>query len=205
MQNYQPLNALPLDIQRDWLAQLRPATPTTQGVFRLVAIRRTTPKSFEEQRVIVMVVDENGFPIPNIAVAFAYSTASNFALAPDFLWTPPSPQKALIVPTQGSGQIDQIQGSGVNAGEPGGITAYILTPEYSSDVVTGVGMLADHTGLHLTFQLRRNRVRPIMERLEELEARTDTTELATSDLKNQLEALKNRLTAIESRFISAKG
>jgi len=176
MQQYQPLKALPSDIQRDWLAQLRPATPTDKGVFRLVGIRRTAPKSFEEQRVVVLVVDENGFPMPNIPVAFAYSTANDYGLSADFLWTPPSPHKALIVATQGSGQIDQVQGSVVKTGQAGGITAYILTPEYASDVVTGAGMLADHTGLHLTFQLRRDGVRPIMERLEELEARVDALE-----------------------------
>jgi hypothetical protein len=75
------------------------------------------------------------------------------------------------VPTAGSGQIDQIQGSVVKQGQPGGITVYLLEPEYSSDVVTGAGMLADHTGLHLTFQLRRNGVVPLMDRLASMEAR----------------------------------
>jgi len=173
MQNYQPLTALPSDIQRDWLAQLRQAAPTAKGVFRLVAIRRTAPKTYEEQRITVLIVDENGFPIPSVPIAFAYSTANFYALSPDFLWTPPSPQHAFIVPTQGSGQIDHVQGSSVRSGQSGGVTVYVLTPDYSSDVVTGAGMLADHTGLHLTFQLRRDRVRPIMERLEELEARMD--------------------------------
>lgn len=168
LQNYQPLTLLPADIQRDWQAQLRQAVPTANGVFRLVAARRTPPKSFEEQRVIVLVIDENGFPIPNIPVAFAYSTANFYPIAPDFSWTPPS-QNAFVVPTQGSGQIDQIQGSGVRQGQPGGITAFILHPEFSSDYVSGAGMLADHTGLHLTFQLRRIGVRPMAERLQALE------------------------------------
>jgi hypothetical protein len=51
-----------------------------------------------------------------------------------------------------------------------------LEPEYSSDVVTGMGMLADHTGIHLTFQLRRNGVVPLMDRLESLEARVAALE-----------------------------
>jgi hypothetical protein len=75
------------------------------------------------------------------------------------------------VPTQGSGQIDQIQGSVVREGEPGGVTVYVLEPEYASDYVTGAGMLPDHTGLHLTFQLRRQGVKPLTERLAEIEAR----------------------------------
>lgn len=168
LQNYQPLTALPQDIQRDWQAQLRQAVPTANGVFRLVAARRTPPKSFEEQRVIVLVIDENGFPIPNVPVAFAYSTANFYPIPPDFSWTPPM-QTAFVVATQGSGQIDQIQGSGVRQGQPGGITAFVLHPEFSSDYVSGAGMLADHTGLHLTFQLRRNGIKPITERLRALE------------------------------------
>ena len=171
MIDYKPINVLPQDIQQDWRAQLQKAQPTEKGVFRLVNIRRTESGSFEEQRVIVLVVDENGFPIPNVKVAFSFSTAGAYMLSQDFLWTPPAPQKAFIVPTQGSGQIDQIQGSGVKDGEAGGITVYILEPEYSSDYVSGAGMLADHTGLHLTFQLQRPGITPLNKRLADIEAR----------------------------------
>jgi len=176
MMDYEPLNVLPVDVQQDWMATLQKATPTDKGVFRLVAVRRGKAKSFEEQRVIVQVVDENGFPIPNVPVAFSYSTADQYTLSPDFLWSPPPPSRAFIVPTAGSGQIDQIQGGGVKKGEPGGITVYIFEPEYSSDVVTGAGMLADHTGLHLTYQLRRTGVTPLMDRLASLEARVAALE-----------------------------
>jgi hypothetical protein len=176
MFTYEPLTVLPQDIQSDWGAQLRPATPTTEGVFRLVSVRRTEPRSFEEQRVIVLVVDENGFPIPNVRVAFSFSTAEPYTVGGDFLWSPPAPQRAFIVPTQGSGQIDQVQGSAVKQGEPGGITVYIFEPNYASDVVSGAGMLADHTGLHLTFQLRRTGVLPLEERLANIEARLDALE-----------------------------
>jgi hypothetical protein len=154
----------------------RQVSQQAQGHFYLVNIRRTRPKGFEEQRVIALVVDENGFPMPNVRVAFSYSTADQYVVTPDFLWTPPSPPRAFIVPTAGSGQIDQIQGSGVKQGEPGGITVYLFEPEYSSDVVTGLGMLADHTGLHLTFQLRRNGVVPLMDRIASLEARVAALE-----------------------------
>jgi hypothetical protein len=34
------------------------------------------------------------------------------------------------------------------------MTVCVLDPAHSSDVVTGAGALADHTGLYLTFQLR---------------------------------------------------
>ena len=171
MLDYKPLIVLPDDIQREWRAGLQPATPTAKGAFRLVNARRTEPGSFEEQRVIVLVVDENGLPMPNVKVAFSFSTANSYTLSQDFLWAPPLPHKAFVVPTQGSGQIDQIQGSAVKDGEAGGITVYILEPEYASDVVTGAGMLADHTGLHLIFQLQRTGVKPLSERLADIEAR----------------------------------
>jgi len=117
-----------------------------------------------------LVLDENGSPIPGIRVAFSYSTADFYVITPGFLWTPPPPQRAFIVPTLGSGQIDQVQGSSVKQSEAGGITVYVFEPEYSSDVVSGAGMLADHTGLHLTFQLRRTGVRSVNDRLSALEA-----------------------------------
>jgi hypothetical protein len=177
MLNYQPMNVLPLDIQFDWMAALqRQVSPQAQGHFYLVNARRTKPKTFEDQRIIALVVDENGFPMPNVRVAFSYSTADQYVLTPDFTWSPPPPARAFIVPTAGSGQIDQIQGGGVKQGQPGGVTVYLLEPEYSSDVVTGMGMLADHTGIHLTFQLRRNGVVPLMDRLESLEARVSALE-----------------------------
>jgi hypothetical protein len=176
MIKYEPLNVLPPDIQQDWMAQLQKATPTEKGVFRLVNVRRTAPKTFEEQRVIVLVVDENGFPIPNVKVAFSYSTAESYTLTPDFLWTPPPPQKAFIVPTQGSGQIDQIQGGAIISGRGGGVTVYTLEPLYSCDVVAGVGMLADHTGLHLTYQLLRTGITPLLDRLVNIEARLTALE-----------------------------
>lgn len=177
--DYQPLTVLPQEIQRDWLAQLHRANPTPNGCFRLVAARSTTGNSFEGQRVTVLVIDENGFPIPGVKVAFSFSTAEYYTLTPGFLWTPPPPRQAFIVPTQGSGQIDQIQNDPVKQGQPGGITVYVLEPEFSSDYVSGAGMLADHTGLHLTFQLRRTGVKPLMEVVADLERRVSELEAAT--------------------------
>jgi|GEM_PF-1196716 len=176
MLNYEQLDVLPQDFQDEWQASLEKATPTEKGVFRLVNIRRTEPRSFEEQRIIVLVIDENGFPLPNVNVAFSFSTAKQYALTGSFLWSPPAPQQAFIVPTQGGGQIDQVQGSAVKEGEPGGITVYILEPEFSSDIVRGMGMLPDHTGVHLTFQLQRTGVLPLNERLAALESRMETLE-----------------------------
>ncbi len=171
MYDYKPLMLLPEDIQHDWGAELHSATPTEKGVFRLVAIRRTAAKTFEEQRIVVLVIDENGLAVPNVRVAFSYSTADRFLVSQDFLWVPPHPHLAFVVPTHGSGEIDQVQSSVVPEGGPGGVTVYLLEPEYSSDFVTGCGMLKDHTGLHLTFQLRRTGVKPLLERLQEIEAR----------------------------------
>jgi len=64
MQNYQPLTVLPMDIQQEWMAGLqRQVGPQALGHFYLVGMRRTKAKSFEEQRVVTLVVDENGFPM----------------------------------------------------------------------------------------------------------------------------------------------
>jgi len=176
LQKREPLINLPPDIQKDWRAQLLPATPTDQGAFRLIGIRRTKPTTFEEQRIIVLVVDENGIPIPGVTIAFAYSTATPYVVGEDFKWNPPPPRRADRVPTRGSGEIEHIQGEAVKEGEPGGVTVCVLEPEYSSDVVTGAGMLADHTGLYMIFQLRRTGVKPLLERLAELEARLEALE-----------------------------
>lgn len=177
MIEYDELIVLPARIQQLWQARLQKADPTEAGLFRLVAIRETKPHSFEESRIIVSVVDENGFPLAGVRVAFAYSTANSYILGENFSWIPPSPQRAFIVATDGSGQIDQIQGDTVKPGEPGGVSVFIFEPElYSSDVISGAGMLADHTGLALTFQLRRTGKKSIYERLEDLEARTTAIE-----------------------------
>lgn len=177
MKNYQPTNTLPVDIQQDFLAALyRNISPQAQGHFYLVDIRRSGAKDYQSQRITVNVVDENGFPLPNVRVAFAYSTADQYILTPDFLWTPPFPPKAFVVPTGGSGQIDQIQGSVIKAGEPGGVTVYCLEPEFSSDTVSGMGMLADHVGVILTFQLRRNGVVSLRDEIEQLKARVGVLE-----------------------------
>lgn len=176
MNTHTPLTVLPNDLQADFGAVVYSALPTGAGVYRLVGARRTAGNSFEGQRITVLVVDENGAPMPGVPVAFSYSTAEKYTLTPDFAWQPPTPQRAFITRTQGSGQADQIQGDVVKANEPGGVTVFILTPEFSSDFVTGAGMLADHTGLHLTFQLRRAGVIPAADRLSALEAWVTTFE-----------------------------
>jgi hypothetical protein len=167
----EPIINLPVEIQQKWLAELQPATPTDQGAFRLIGIRPTKPTTWMEQRIIVLVVDENGISIPGVTVAFAYSTASPYVVGPEFKWAPPSPRRADIFLTRGSGEIEHIQGSVVQDGQPGGVTVCILEPEYSSDVVTGAGMLNDHTGLYMVYQLRRSGVEPTEDRLAALEAR----------------------------------
>lgn len=171
MNSYEPLTVLPVDLQADFGAEVFSATPTTEGAYRLVAARRTQGNSFEGQRITVLVVDENGVAMPGVPVAFSYSTADRYTLTADFRWQPPGPHKAFIVRTGGGGEIDQIQGDVIKQGQSGGITVYILSPEFSSDVVTGAGQLADHSGLHLTYQLRQTGVSPLADRLDNFEAR----------------------------------
>lgn len=176
MTDYNPLVVLPVDLQADFGAELFSATPTTSGVYRLVAARRTQGSGYQGQRITVLVVDENGQALAGVPVAFSYSTADKYTLTSDFAWQPPGPHRAFIARTDGGGQIDQIQGSPVKQGGAGGVTVYILDPAHSSDVVTGAGMLADHSGLVLTYQLRRTNVTPLAERLSGIEARLDKLE-----------------------------
>jgi len=171
MEAYSPLMVLPTEFQTEWQAQLHAASPNDNGSFRLVKIRSTKPKTYEEQRIIVLVLDENGFPMPGVKVAFSYSTANQYEVGSDFTWVPPQPFRADIWPTGGGGQIEEIQGSAIIKGQPGGMTVYIVEPQYSSDYITGAGMLADHTGMHMTFQLRRTGVVPLADRLNSIEAR----------------------------------
>ena len=169
--NLQPLVVLPVDLQNDFGAEVFSATPTVGGVYRLVAARRTKPKDFESQRITVRVVDENGQALEGVPVAFSYSTADKYTLTADFQWQPPGPHRAFLVRTGSAGSIDQIQGDVIKDGQPGGVTVYILDPALSSDIVTGAGMLADHSGLYLVFARYRTGVVPLAERLLGIEAR----------------------------------
>lgn len=116
MTDYTPLTVLPNDIQNDFGAELFSATPTTKGVYRLVAAHRTQGSGYQGQRITVLVVDENGQALAGVPVAFAYSTADKYTLTSDFQWQPPGPHKAFIARTGGDGTIDQIQGSPVKQG-----------------------------------------------------------------------------------------
>lgn len=190
---------LPLDIRRDWSASVVEAEPNEHGVIRLVGARRTRPKSFEEQRVIVRLIDENGFPVPDQPVVFAYTTGDDIEFPDGMLWVPPPPFKALVVPTGTSGQIDQIQGSVVKEGQPGGITVYILDPKIPSDAVVGAGMLPDHTGLCLTFQRYLKGVLTLQERLGAIDAWISNFESGHRSIVTQIDEIKKRLAALEAK------
>lgn len=180
MRQYQDLSMLPMEIQRDWRAELHKAVPTERGVIRLVDVRRTEPGGYEEGRIGVLVVDESGFPIPGVKVAFSFSTAKHYTLEDTWLWVPPSPRRAFIGITSGAGQTDMILGAEgvVKAGEAGGVTVYCLEPIYSCDCVTGLGMLANHEALSLTFQLQRRGHVGLDLQMTRIEARLDKLEAA---------------------------
>jgi hypothetical protein len=166
---------LPEEIQTLWMASLvsQPSN-LSAGHWYLTDVRKTIPHTFEEQRIIVKLKDENGFPVDNVPVAFSFSTAPQFIITPGFTWYPPA--RAFVTPTNGAGTCDQIQGSAVKEGEPGGISVCVVQKEHSSDILNGAGMLNDHTGLCLTFQLKRIGVKSIQERLSELENRVTALE-----------------------------
>ena len=155
------------------LASAVPAS--AQGVVSLT-IDELQFDQFPQSQALVTVRNENGVPIPGVTIAFAYTTATPYIVGEDFQWNPPAPRRADIVPTRGGGEIEHVQGSVVEKGEPGGVTVYVFEPEYSSDFVTGAGALADHTGLYMVFQLRRTGVEPLSERLAKLEARIQALE-----------------------------
>lgn len=176
MKTYEPLTHVPFDIVEDFGSELFRGYPIEAGIFRLVDIHRTEAAGFQGQRITVTVVDENGFPVPNVTVIFSYSTGDKFLPPSNAEWLPPTPWRGLVVRTQGSGMIDQIQGDVIKEGQAGGVTVYIMEPQYSSDVVAGCGMLSDHTGLALTFQLQRTGIRPIGDVLADLEVRVTALE-----------------------------
>lgn len=188
MYGYQELQVLPVEFQQIWRARLEKASPTKLGVFRLVGIRRTEPKSWEDGRIIVRVINEDEVPLAGVAVAFAYSTGPDqVLLSEDFLWVPPrEPSNAHIVRTRGGGEIEEIQHDVVKAGQAGGVTVYALHPLYSSDVVVGAGMLSDHSGMHLTFQLQRAGVRSVREIVDDLERRLIALEKGRDSLVQNL-------------------
>lgn len=170
------LRVLPTEIQHSWRADLIKAEPTEKGVWRLVDIWPTKPGSGQEQRLIVQTIDESGYPIANIKVAFSFSTADYYPITNEYLWSPPHPRRAFVVNTKGSGTIEHIQNDPVKDRQPGGVTCYLLTPEFSSDIVTGLGMLANHTGLHLVYQLRRPGHLPLRSYVSLLEKRIEKLE-----------------------------
>jgi len=180
LRSYEPLTVLPQNIQFDFLAQLHQAYATEGGLFNLVEAKTTPGQSSLGQRINVLVLDENNQPIPGAQVAFAFDTAPRFTLTTDFQWVPPYPHQAVVVATNGGGQCDLVLGAEgvIKSGEPGGVTVYLLEPEYASDAISGCGMLADHTGMFLTFQLRREGVLPLEERLATMEERIATLESA---------------------------
>jgi hypothetical protein len=152
--NYEPLNDLPVKIQQDFGAALQRNTQTAQHWY-LVEAHETEPQTWQEGKIIVHFIFDDGLPASSVDAAFHYSTCPfSYTVGPAFKWNPPTPHKAHVVPTNGGGEIEEVQGSVIQAGGTGGMTVCVLDPAHSSDVVTGAGALADHTGLYLTFQLR---------------------------------------------------
>lgn len=196
-----PMRFLPSDVQTDWSASLHQAPPTKIGAYHVVetwgddnlsGVRRLT-SGYENQRVRVQVLDENEQPVRGVEVAFHFSTCQDrFILTGDFLWTPPVPHRAFRVRTDGEGVAEQIQFDMVKAGQAGGITVYVLDPKRSSDFVQGLGMLADHTGIEITFQRQDVNAVPLDERLARLEK-------IVVDLEAEMSEISSRLLRLESK------
>lgn len=173
---YDELQILPLDLRRDFGAHLHKAQPTGHGAVRLVGATRTTSGALS-QRITVQVLGPEAQPAPGIDVGFFFSSGRTWLPSEDFAWSPPHPWVGDVFATKGSGEIDHIQGSAIKQGQRGGITVSVLHPLFSSDVITGAGMLADHTGLFLTYMViptgyipLREQVARLTERLKQLES-----------------------------------
>jgi len=184
MKQFTPINVLPQEVQRDFRAYLWIADDQGQppeGEYKLVDIRETPGNGYRGQRITVLVVDENGEAIPNVNVAFSYSTAPFITLSNDFKWSPAYDLfNAFVAQTGGSGEIDMVLGADgvVKDGQRGGVAVWVFEPEYPSDVIYGLGMKPDHTGVYCIFQLRRKGIKPALEELEELRNRVDALEAA---------------------------
>lgn len=174
-----PLQSIPADVFNMYPGlELYPAEPTQHGQFHLTDVRPTFGAGFEGQRLKVLVVDENGFPIPNIKVAWSFSTADVLFVDGSFQWFPPFPRRAVVTHTSGGGETDLVLGAEgiIKQGEQGGVSVFVFEPNYSSVVIRGAGMTKEHGGLHFTFQLRRRGVMPLGERLAVIEARLRAVE-----------------------------
>lgn len=197
----QPLMILPEDIERDFGSYLdRKGIPAAvKGHFALVAAKRTEGGSALGQRITVLVIDEEGDPMPSAPVAFGFSTAGRFWLRSEFLWAPTWGRNALIVSTRGSGEIDLVLGRQgvIEKGGAGGVTVYVFDPEYSSDAVIGAGMLPDHTGLYLTFQRQPKGYKSKEDAIDELRASVEEIMQRIDAQQAQIDALEQGLHRVE--------
>lgn len=164
---------IPMDIQQDFGVSLVEAEPTEFGKFEFVEIERTEPGSWEEGRIIVEVAEANDLAV-RTEVCFAFSTAPRVFFGPEYQWRPPI-TKADRFKTR-LGEIEHIQHSTISPGQSGGVTVVVVHPLYSSDYLTGCGMLEDHTGLRIKFRLVRPGELSYRQEIEDLKRRVAALE-----------------------------
>jgi len=187
----QPLVEMPDDINADYGAEIVEPVANEYGRFRVLHVARTAPKGWQGQRIVVLVLDQNYRPIPLMPVAFAWDTYKERYSLDGFKWTPPGAgpehkRVAFIEPTQGSGQIDVIQGSGIEKGGKGGTRVWVHHPLLPSAYVDGAGMLADHSGMFIVFVAELVGVLPLEKRLEIIELRLNNMQkLLTEFMQGQ--------------------
>lgn len=169
---------IPIDLINDFGVWIDQAEPTDLGANHVIDIRRSEA-GHDDRRIVVYLIDENGMARSGVPIVFYWDTIKDtYQLTSDvkWLWNPQErnlPRKGLLTRTDGSGKAELILGPEgvVKAGESGGVTCYPLEPEYSPDIVHGLGMMPNHQGLRVTYQLQRVGVLPLDERLEAIEAR----------------------------------
>lgn len=174
---------IPPSIRATYGAFVIPAQPTALGCFRLTRLESLQAGGSRDARLVFRLVDENGKPLANHLLFAAYSTGPDsvpyFDDVPDRLAEPPTlllfqahgNLAGDLQLTEGDGETEVIGSGGlvVKAGGRGGVSAYVPSPYYSSDLVVGLGMTASHQGLYVEFTLDYAGVEPLTERVAALE------------------------------------
>jgi hypothetical protein len=191
---YPAIKSLPRWICEDIGASLKKEEPISEGVYRLVKVGKCRPG--EDRRIKVNVLNEEGYPEPGVMVVFAFTTGRDtipFHLTAG--WQPPPPYKAKVEPTQGDGATDLVLGPEgvVKKGQRGGVTVYLAGEGFSSDVIDGLGMYADHTSPELTFQKFPNGYVSRGNRLDHIEDRLMALETEINELKQALGYLQQAI------------
>lgn len=164
------IDKLPQEMS-ECLMVLDNSIPTTEaGKFWLEDIKWDYSGD-SELAVTVVVVDENNIPMHSVPVGFFFDTGTPMPVH-NLNWNTGLLPKGTMDTTYGGVPAQLILGADgvIKKGEPGGVSVAVMHPDFSSVVLKGAGMKADHTGMIITFKLQRAGVQSYEERITQLEA-----------------------------------